>query len=228
MLLSDTIARAGAWLLDSGIQEPGGGVSRYYRTDLERSHPLSTEITGYAISALVYLHSLTADRRYLERAIQAAGFLRQCWTGGSMPFEIDPPRFAYFFDCGIVVRGLLSLWRATGEAVYLELASAIAQFMAQDFAAPGEFHPILSLPDKRPIPRDPLRWSQSPGCYQLKAALAWLDLAEATGDGKLRQAYERLLTDTLRTYGSFLPGHPDRIKVMDRLHAFLYFLEGLL
>ena len=29
-------------------------------------------------------------------------------------------------------------------------------------------------------------------------------------------------------YAAFLPGHPDRLKVMDRLHAFCYFLEGLL
>jgi hypothetical protein len=37
-----------------------------------------------------------------------------------------------------------------------------------------------------------------------------------------------VLEFSLRTYASFLPGHADREKVMDRLHAFCYFLEGLL
>ena len=37
-----------------------------------------------------------------------------------------------------------------------------------------------------------------------------------------------MLADSLRTWAAFLPGHPDRMKVVDRLHPFLYFLEGLL
>ncbi len=37
-----------------------------------------------------------------------------------------------------------------------------------------------------------------------------------------------MLEASLRTYADFLPGHPERPKVMDRLHAFCYFLEGLL
>ena len=203
-------------------------MARYYRVDLERNHSVSTEITGYAISAFVYLYAVTGDPQYLERATTGARFLAQCWAAGSMPFEIDPPRFTYFFDCGMIVRGLLSVWRATGEAGFLRAAVAIGQSMARDFDSGGDFHPILLLPDKRPIARDPLRWSQSPGCYQLKAAMSCADLADATGDAKLREPYERVLDFSLRGDGSFLPGHPERIKVMDRLHAFLYFLEGLL
>jgi hypothetical protein len=37
-----------------------------------------------------------------------------------------------------------------------------------------------------------------------------------------------VLDASLRSYPSFLPGHPERVKVMDRLHAFSYFVEGLL
>lgn len=226
--MSQAISRAGAWLLNSGIQELSGGVARYYRADLERNHPISTEITGYAISAFTCLYSLTGDPQYLERAAAGGRFLSQTWAGGCMPFEIDPPRFTYFFDCGIIVRGLLALWRAKGDSQSLDTAAGIGLSMSQDFAAAGEFHPVLTLPDKRPAPRDPMRWSQSPGCYQLKAAMAWADLAEATGDAKFRRLYEQVLDASLRSYGTFLPGHPERLKVMDRLHAFLYFLEGLL
>ena len=101
--------------------------------------------------------------------------------------------------------------------------------MLRDFAsAAGDFHPILALPSKTPVERDPLRWSRSPGCYQLKSAMAWWDLFEVTGDERFRAPYEQVLEASLASYRDFLPGHPERHKVMDRLHAFSYFLEGLL
>jgi hypothetical protein len=226
------LSRAGEWFLRSGIQQPNGGVARYYRTDLARNHPVSTEITGYAASTFVYLYAVTEDERYLDRAVSAARFLtRTAWDPASrtIPFETGPPALAYFFDCGIVVRGLLSAWRATAEAEFLDVAAALGQSMVRDFAsANGSFHPVLSLPGKRPLERDPGRWSRNPGCYQLKAAMAWWDLLEATGDAQFREPYERMLEYSLVACGGFLPGHPERPKVMDRLHAFLYFLEGLL
>jgi hypothetical protein len=226
------LSRAGEWFLRSGIQQPNGGVARYYRTDLERNHTVSTEITGYAASTLVYLYSVTKDARYLDRAVSAARFLtRTAWdsASGTMPFEIDPPALTYFFDCGIVVRGLVSVWRATADGEFLDAATTLGKSMARDFASEdGSFHPVLSLPDKRPLARDAGRWSQHPGCYQLKAAMAWWDLLEATADGQFREPYERVLGYSLGDCGGFLPGHSERPKVMDRLHAFLYFLEGLL
>ncbi len=198
-------------------------MARYYRTDLERNHPVSTEITGYAVSALLFL-----DRS--AEACAAARFLtRQAWNGASMPFELGPAQFTYFFDCGIIARGLLAQWRATGEAEYLDVAAALGNAMLADFAdADGEYHPILTLPDKQSTPRDPLRWSQSPGCYQLKSAMAWWQLFEVTGNARFGDAYYDLLEYAVRDSQTFLPGHTDPLKVVDRLHAYLYFLEGLL
>ena len=226
------MSRAGEWFLRSSIQQPNGGVARYYHTDLERNHAVSTEITGYAASTFVYLRAVTKDARYLDRAIAAARFLtRTAWDSASatMPFEIDPPALTYFFDCGIVVRGLVSVWRVTADGEYLDAAAALGKAMVRDFASPdGSFHPILSLPDKRPLEAEAGRWSRSPGCYQLKAAMAWWDLLEATADEHFREPYERVLEYSLGACGGFLPGHAERPKVMDRLHAFLYYLEGLL
>jgi len=229
--LSPQIARAGDWFLRSGIQEPDGGVARYYRIDLQRNRPVSTEITGYAASCFVYLHAVTGDERYLDRAAAAGRFLtRVAWDAETctMPYELGTPRFSYFFDCGIIVRGLLSVWRATGGQEFLDTAAALGFAMARDFAADEECHPILALPGRTPESRDPLRWSRSPGCYQLKSAMAWSDLALATGDASFGLLYERVRQSSLATSRAFLPGHPDDRKVMDRLHAFLYFLEGLL
>jgi hypothetical protein len=214
---------AGEWFLRSGIQEPSGGVARYHRTDLGQNAPVSTEITGYAVSALAWAGHLDAARA-------AADYLCRIWNPAdrTMPFEEGAPSYAYFFDNGIIVRGLLAAWRKLDDPRYLETAAAIGRHMARDFDAGADFHPILALPSKQPLDRDPLRWSRSPGCYQLKSAMAWLDLADATGDASFVPFYDRVLDYALRTWRAFLPGHPERAKVMDRLHAFSYFLEGLL
>lgn len=226
MLLEPILSRAGQWLVRSGIQRPGGGVARYYRTDLRRNHAVSTEITGYALSALLHINEM-------DCALAAARFLcRRAWNGQSMPFETEASpegQFTYFFDCGIIVRGLLAAWRATREQEFLDVAAPLGESMAADFASrQGDYHPILKLPEKQPLERDALRWSRSPGCYQLKSAMAWEELYEVTGNPRFRELYEQMLVDALRGYAAFLPGHSDPLKVVDRLHAFLYFLEGLL
>jgi hypothetical protein len=230
--LSSQLRRAGQWLAHSGIQLPNGGVARYYRADVQRNAGVSTEITGYALSAFVFLHNTSADEEYLNRARAAARFLTGvAWDSQNrlMPFELEPAAYTYFFDCGIIVRGLLALWRVTREQGLLDVAAAVGESMARDFARDdGQYWPILSLPDKRPLEMDALRWSRSAGCYQLKAAMAWHELADATGDARFAGWYQAALENALATHEAFLPGHTDPHKVMDRLHAYLYFLEGLL
>ena len=204
-------------------------MARYYRVD-DGYLPVSTEITGYAVSFLVYLHSVSADKRYLEAAERGARFLVNAWDPKRcvMPFEVDPATKSYFFDCGIIVRGLLSAWRATGEEEFRTVAVAVGNSMLRDFASDrGDFHPILALPAKRAEERDVARWSRSAGCYQLKAAMAWWDLFEATGEHCFQKPYERVMEYSLAGFERFLSGF-EHAQTMDRLHAFSYFLEGLL
>jgi hypothetical protein len=231
-VLTDTLTRAGAWFLHSGIQESGGGVARFYRADVARKRAISTEITGYTASALTYLYTATGDEEYLDRAIRTARFLaRSAWDtkAANFPFEYGEgaESMLYFFDCGIIVRGLLAVWRATGEQMLLDRAVDGGRAMIRDFERGKEIHPILTLPDKQPIERD-WRWSRNTGCYQLKSALAWRDLAAITGEAEFDLAFSRHLERSLKDYVSFLPGNEQPERVMDRLHAFSYFLEALL
>lgn len=229
-----SLARAGHWFLHSGIQEPAGGVARFYRADLDENKPVSTEITGYTASALVFLYEVTRDEVYLDRARLTAGFLcDHAWDNAlqTFPFEFPSPSGAsehhsYFFDCGIIIRGLLSVWRVTREDRLLEIAVAASRGMIADFHSGADYHPILELPDKRALPRAD-QWSRLPGCYQAKSALAWWEVAEFTGEQALRDAYLEMLNAALATYRSFLPGTPDRLRIMDRLHACSYFLEAM-
>jgi len=230
-VLSST-RRAAGWFLRSGIQHPEGGIARYFRWDTGKNHPVSTEITGYGASALAWLHGLTGEPGYAEAAGRAGRFLvEKAWDVElqTFPFEWGDgsPRLSYFFDCGIIVRGLLSAGRLTQTSSFFELAASCGRAMARDFAGSGEFHPVLALPEKTPVAGDG-RWSRHPGCYQLKSAMAWFDLFEETGDEEFLQSYETALAYSLRTHHLFLDSEPEQERVMDRLHAYAYFLEGLL
>jgi len=209
-------------------------VARYYRSDVQRNAPVSTEITGYTVSALLFLHQRTHHADLLDAALRAARFLtRSAWDKRLNTFPFEQPNgdhskaLAYFFDCGIIVRGLLAAWRASQEIEFRDTAIAAGRAMLADFGSAEALHPILSLPDKRALPYEP-RWSASPGCYQLKSAMAWYSLFETTGEMEFLRAYETALERALATEHDFLPGETNREKVMDRLHAYLYFLEGLL
>lgn len=154
-------------------------MARFYRSDSGHNAAVSNEITGYAVSALVYLHSLTGEAQYLDAASRAARYLcSHAWDQASSTFPFEPGSDrAYFFDTGIIVRGLAAGWRATGDDEFLTRVREGALSMAFDFLGDGMFHPIISLPEKQPLAHEP-RWSRNPGCYQLKSALAWREAAE--------------------------------------------------
>jgi hypothetical protein len=219
--LGTILEDAGRWFLGSGIRAAGGGVARYYRSDLEKNVPVSNEITGYTVSTFSYLHAITGDPVYRDAAMGSARFLANvAWDAEAhtFPFEIAS-NLAYFFDVGIIVRGL----RSTGADEFCERARDGALALAFDFIGDGAFHPIIQLPDKQPLPYE-RQWSRSPGCYQLKSAVAWLGIGDEHGARMFNSALE----SALRTHESFLPGDADRSRVMDRLHPYLYFLEALL
>jgi hypothetical protein len=225
---------AGGWFLSSGIQDAGGGLARYYRSDLGTRATLSTEITGYAVSALLFFHQRLGQAEYLESALRAARFLtRTAWDPQlrAFPFEYSvnghrPPALAYFFDTGIVIRGLLAAWRVSGQIEFREIAIQAGHALLADFSSRDGFHPIVDLPEKRALSYQS-NWSAAPGCYQLKAAMSFYQLFEATGNMCFRQAYESAVDSALSSERDFLPGDDDVYRVMDRLHAYAYFLEGL-
>lgn len=227
--MTSFLDHAGCWFLHSGIQERDGGVARFYRSDSTANAPVSTEITGYAASTLTYLHSRTGNPEYLDAAVRAARYLTDhAWEAAASTFPFEPGSDrAYFFDIGIIVRGLLAVWRATGKEEFRSRAQEAALSLAFDFLGEGSFHPVISLPDKQPLPPEPQqppRWSRKPGCYQLKSALAWREI----GDPHARQLFDAAVVSAVAGHEKFLEEEKDREKLMDRLHAYCYFLEALL
>jgi hypothetical protein len=87
----------------------------------------------------------------------------------------------------------------------------------------GFFHAVIALPEKQPLPPE-TRWSRRPGCFQLKAALIWRELGDLHG----ARMFDVALAEALGSHETFLTDEKDAAKVMDRLHAYCYFLEALL
>lgn len=193
-------------------------MSRYFRGDSGVRLANSTEITGYAVAGLLLLGLDDEARR-------AGDFLaRRAWNPDLhiFPFELDGPRrLAYFFDSGIIARGLIRLAEATDGETYWIAAEAAARSMVRDFPAEQGYHPILELPSKAPVAYADW-WSRRPGCFHLKAALAWRELW-----GPDDPDYRRQLEFSVRSASELLAGETDEAKLMDRLHPYCYFLEGL-
>ena len=184
-LLLAVLPSSGRWFLESGIQNPDGGVARYYLNAERRSLPVSTEITGYAASTFAYLYQRTGNAAYLDRARLTASFLvEKAWNPAlqTFPFELAEGSPGYFFDCGIIVRGLLAVWRLTGEQRLADIALAAAQSMARDFLTPTAIHPIVALPSRVPFPYAQ-RWSREPGCFLLKLRELSFQAADLTFRG---------------------------------------------
>jgi hypothetical protein len=209
--------------LTSGIQEVNGGVARYRRASDGTNLAVSNEITGYAASSFIYFHKRTGDATYLVAGERAAQFLTDvAWDASANAFPFEPgSNLSYFFDTGIIARGLRAAERATGNAAFGKRAKDAALSLGFDFLGEGRFYPVITLPEKEPLPEEP-RWSRQPGCYQLKSALIWRDL----GDEHAARMFDVALAMALATHESFLD--VEGTDVMDRLHAYCYFLEALL
>jgi hypothetical protein len=228
--------RAGLlWLAHSGIQAESGGVSRYFAGDHDGYKNISTEITAYAIQAYLQL-PLPGEPGLLSNALRAGQFL--CYdTGdpadGLFPYELPrngfpPSDHVYFFDCGIIIRALLALWNTTADPMYLERAERCGASLTGAMSrVDGSFFPVLDRSTGVPFTAAD-QWSLDAGVYQLKVGLAFLELAELTSSGMFARTAEDLLQGALRQHEMFLPGASEPGRVADRLHAYCYFLEGLL
>jgi hypothetical protein len=224
-----------SWLAHSGIQAESGGLARYYRAEAGEYKDISTEITAYGIQAYLQL-PLPGESGLLSNALRAGQFL--CYDAtdpqtGLLFFELSPngspaSRLAYFFDCGIIIRSLIALWNTTADPMYLERAERCgAGMMGRMSRVDGSFFPVLDLETGIPSSA-PGGWSLEAGPYQLKAGLSFIELAEVTSSGLFSRTADALLDWCLRQHELFLRGEDRPDRMADRLHAYCYFLEGLL
>ena len=135
---------------------PGGFYSWYSIKD--RNYPyLYSEITGYGITTLLFLHKLNNDDTLIEKAKQAADWIiesamHECGGVGTRLYKDNnlsdeaysfEGEHIFSFDTGMVLYGMTNLYKSTEDERYLEdlfvpgLRRAGDFRMAGALAAPG-------------------------------------------------------------------------------------------
>jgi len=222
------------WLITSGIQNESGGVARYYLSDGRCYRNTSTVNTGYFVSALLKTNE-NGEKELLDHAMKAGRFLvEQAFDPNLELFRTEVgdgeslAREARFFDCCIAARALLHLWQATSDPVFLDHAERCGVALRTRMSrVDGSFFPLLDLKSGEPSTGTD-SWSVEAEVYQLKSSLTFLELSEATGNREFDTSTQLMLNWCLKTHEGFVRGDDDPENIMDRLHAYCYFLEGLL
>lgn len=223
------------WLAISGIQDQSGGVSEGFREETGEYAPISTTATGYYIAAQLWSQRFsrgalpaTASRAggfLLERAFDMSAEMFPLHLGDN---DEEQARLAYFFDCTVVVRSLVQLWDSTKDTAFLDCAERCGLALHSRMpTVDGAFFPIYDLKTDRAY-ADTGSWRVEMDVPQLKGGLALLELYKATGRGEFEHDAEALRKWCLQRHESFLPGEVDDAKIIERLHAYCLFLEGLL
>ena len=192
------------WLVASGAQIQStdatldGGFISWYDEETGQAAYVYSEITGYMLTLLC-----SAAKRYRDPALLASAVRAGEWflrtadpaTGGfRCLYPLSPTRFAfkhdlvYTFDCGVILSGLVCLYRATNDQRFLTASNKLADWLTGTMQLPnGGFRPLYNLADGS-YPTNDDEWSLCPGSYHTKIAIGLLNLYDVTRDPQLLQA----------------------------------------
>ena len=199
------------------LAEPRG---KLFEARARRERPLTddkvlADWNGMTIAGLADAGSLLGEPELTARAARAARFilaklrvgekplLHHTWRGGvaSVP--------AFLADYAFVVRGLLALHRATGEAEWLDAARELTEEQIARLASPdGGFYVAAERPDLLFRSQDP--FDGAVPSANAVAALNLLDLAAATGEARWREEAGAALA----AFAPLVESFPDGSRMM--------------
>jgi hypothetical protein len=189
----------------------------------------------------MYLHSLFPEDAHIKRARSAAAWLdtrasHPCGGVRTRDYYSDMDESEHYsfesgniysFDNGMVLYGLLNLYRKSREEKFLEQASRIADFLTEVMRRPdGGFYAVYS-PNSDMMLDAGAKWSDQSGSFHSKLALGLIDMSEITGVGRYKEAAVALCENSLgfqRPDGRFVT---EPSEGSTHLHPHLYSAEGL-
>lgn len=238
---TDSVELVLHWMLASGIQSDEGGYYAWYDLENKNYSFLYSEITGYAIITLLFLHTLYKDEILLDKAKRAAHWIIKCAlhdSGGVRTRLYKDDKNAdkthsfsggnlFTFDTAMVLYSMVNLYKYTDEQEFLTASKKIAQFLIEHVKSCGSIIPLLNVQTGKNLElRD--KWSGQSGAFHAKVCLGLLELSGVTKDIRYRDVAEAICEHTL-TYqqegGRFIT---DRFKDTTNLHPHCYAAEGLL
>ncbi|MDP2923637.1 MAG: glycoside hydrolase family 76 protein [Candidatus Omnitrophota bacterium] len=242
MLKDNAIDLAAKWIIDSGIQSSSGGFYAWYDLEVKKHSFFYSEITGYAITTLLFLHKIFNNNIFIEKAKKASSWIEQyalhpCGGLRTRLYDNDKSSDSMYsftgenifsFDTAMVLYGIASLFQLTGEKKYLDISLRIAKFLITKMQdRDGALFPIYNpKKDNYPEPKD--KWSSQRAGFHTKASLGLLSLFEITKDKLYRDSAIKLCEYALSTQepcGRFIT---DAINKTTHIHPHCYTIEGLL
>jgi len=247
--LEESIVKAKSWLVNSGIQNTGsrlldvkGGFNSWYNINDENYFYTYSEITGYAITNLLFLHKREDKNIYLLKAILAAEWLLDKAShksgGVKTRYFLDEKNanelydftngVVHSFDNGIVLNGLMDIYEATKEERYMKVANKIGNLLVETMQKEdGSLYASYSHKEESFKDHDE-KWSTQSGSFHAKVAMGLLKLYEATKNNKYKEAVVKLCNSALKLQevdGRFISYKKEKDT---HLHPHCYSAEGLL
>ena len=244
------------WLLYSGIRITSGPDKGavYGWKNLSRNSNLSSytypfiysEITGYAVTFFSWIYSELKTEESLEAAKLSAGWLIRNMDlsssssllvaghvkGDNFKDKGNLSNQIYAFDNGMIIIGLLNLYKITKDSTVLSAAENMTKSLLRYFFNESSSEVITAaLLDNNfeTVSYGKGKWSTVPGAYHSKLALALLPLYHITNNDLYNRITESLCnfaTTFQKPDGRFTtnPGSED----VTFLHPHLYACEGLI
>lgn len=233
------------WIVSSGIQNASGndagGFNSWYDITAGDYPYVYSEITGYGITTLLFLQDcFRAD--FLERAESAGEWImgEAAHPSGGVKtrryrvllkehekYSFDS-EIIYTFDCGMVLYGMVNLYKVSKKEKYLDFSKKLADFLLRDtLRGDGLFYASYN-PSTGEKEDSDAKWSSQSGSYHAKLALGLIDLFEVTDNAAYRDAALRLSEGALKFQdksGRFVTSRKDNST---HLHPHSYSAEGLL
>jgi hypothetical protein len=230
------------WLITSDIRIKDGknkGALYGWKNLSDSSFPfVYSEITGYAITAFVWLYSEIGDPIALRAAKEASEWIKNNMnpylvvarlTNGFT--DSTPSELLYSFDNGMIMIGLINMYRQTGQRHFLGLAKKIMDSLIRHFFD-GE--KLIARLDNcyGPLTSDSegniVKWSTISGAYHCKLSVGLLELAKATHNELYKEVSNSLCEYAIKlqkSNGQFITNPGSNISY---LHPHLYACEGLI
>lgn len=229
------------WLISSGIQNSNkdknfhGAFNAWLNIKNNKYSYLYSEISGYLITFMVFQYQITKKNIYLKSAERSASWLierAQDKDGGfKCLFLIDKKlkyqkkeSLVYSFDNGVIITGLINLYKITKNKKYLNAAIKAADFMIKIFFKKFfSVRPVFNLKTKK-FTEDNRQWSLVSGSYHTKISMGLLSLYEVTKNEKYLRYGKKILDGYLKKQkkdGEFLS---TRFNI--NFHPLCYTAEG--
>ena len=229
------------WIISSGIQSGEGGFYAWLDLQNKSYSYLYSEITGYGITSLLFLYKIFGEKATLDKAEQAADWIisksihscggvktrlyednkkvdkRYCFTGERI----------FSFDTGIVLYGIINLYKLTRKAKYLQISESLADFLIDKMhQQDGTLSPIYDAKIGETIESED-KWSNQQSGFHAKVSMGLVDLYGIKRNDKYRDVAVKLCEYAVTTQeesGRFITDNTDKTT---HLHPHCYAAEGL-